>query len=126
MNESAKKIINNKLMSLHKSKFRSSFHLRKKEISYLEQKGFVTIKEHAYQIIRKNLAPSYIAKDGAQTPMKNHPVFIAQHATATCCRSCLYKWHHIPKNRELTENEINYIVTLIIEWIKRDITKDIS
>ncbi len=122
MNESAKKIINDKLTSLHKSKFRASFHLHKKERAYLEKKGFVTIKEHAYQIIRKNLAPSYIKKDGAQTPMKNHPVFIAQHATATCCRSCLYKWHHISKNRELTDNEINYIVALIIEWIKRDIT----
>ncbi len=25
--------------------------------------------------------------------MKGHPVFVAQHATATCCRECIRKWH---------------------------------
>ena len=50
-----------------------------------------------------------------------HPVFIAQHATGCCCRGCLEKWHHIPKNKELSDNEVNYIVTLIMEWIKKQL-----
>ena len=62
-----------------------------------------------------------IVNDGKQTPMRGHPVLIAQHATGTCCRGCLYKWHGIDKNRELTDNEINYIVSIIISWIKREI-----
>lgn len=120
LNDNAKKIINKKLEELRKSKFRSSFHLRKKERTYLETKGFSTIKKHAYDFINKNLSPAYIPNDGAQTPYHNHPVFIARHATATCCRSCLEKWHHIPQNIELTQNQINYIVELIMEWIKRE------
>ena len=49
--------------------------------------------------------------------MKGHPVFIAQHATATCCRGCLNKWHKIPKNAELSEEQKNYILEVIISWI---------
>ena len=66
-------------------------------------------------------ALEYIENDGKQTPMRGHPVFISQHATATCCRGCLYKWHHISKNRKLTSHEIDFIVCLIMEWIKKDL-----
>ena len=113
--------INNILEKLSRSKFRSSFHLRKYMLDYINEKGLNTIKDHAYDFIKERLAPSNINNDGKQTPMKGHPVFIAQHATATCCRSCLEKWHHIKKGRELTNNEINYIVYLILSWIKKEI-----
>lgn len=112
------KYIYNKLDSLSKSKFRSSFHLRKYMIEYIDKKGMDTIEEHAYDFVLKNLAPSYIKNDGRQTPMKGHPVFIAQHACACCCRGCLENWHHIPKGRELTKKEITFIVALLVEWIK--------
>ena len=114
------KTIKEKLENLKKSKFRNSFHLKQKEKQYIEEKGIDKIKEHAYQIIEKRLKPEYIENDGKQTPTKNHPVFIAQHATATCCRSCLEKWHHIKKGKKLTEHEIDYIVELIIQWIKNN------
>lgn len=120
MNDSARRIINVKLDSLSKSKFRSSFYLRKKEKEYIDKNGMDKIKEHAYDFIRKKLAPQYPENDGAQTPMKNHPVFIAQHATGTCCRGCLEKWHKIPKGVELTDNQVNYVVCLLMEWIKRN------
>lgn len=55
--------------------------------------------------------------------MKGHPVFIAQHATATCCRSCLYKWHKIAKDKELSSEEIDYIVDIIMTWIVKEINK---
>lgn len=120
MNLNAKRIIDAKLQALSKSKFRNNFKLRKKELAYIDKNGIDKVKEHAYIFVRKNLAVAYPLHDGAQTPMKNHPVFIAQHATATCCRGCLEKWHHIPKGRTLTENEINYIVALIMEWVNRN------
>jgi len=113
-------VIQQKLNKLEKSKFRSSFHLKRKEIEYIEKNGIEKIKTQAYEIINKRLKPEIIKNDGKQTPMKNHPVFIAQHATATCCRKCLYKWHHIKQNKELTEHEIDFITTLIIEWIRRN------
>ena len=108
------------LYRLSKSNFRSSFHLRKYMINYIDEKGLDKIKEHAYDFIRKRLAPSVIPNDGKQTPMRGHPVFIAQHATATCCRGCLEKWHRIPKGRYLNKKEIDYIVNLIILWIKKE------
>lgn len=89
-------------------------------ISYIDEKGFKKIKEHAYDFITKRLAPKDIPNDGKQTPMKGHPVFIAQHACACCCRGCLEKWHKIPKDRDLTEKEINYIVNLLMLWIKKE------
>ena len=119
MNANARKIINEKLEELSRSKFRSSFHLRKYMIEYIDEKGLDTIKKHAYDFINKNLKPEVILNDGKQTPMKGHPVFIARHATATCCRGCLEKWHHIPKGRLLTPAEQAYIVAVIMEWIKR-------
>ena len=119
-----KEIINKKLEELSKSKFRTSFHLNKKMIVYVKEKGFETIKNHAYDFIEERLKPENPKNDGKQTPMKQiHPVFIAQHACACCCRSCLEKWHHIPKGKELSNNEINYIVTLLLEWIKRECKK---
>jgi len=113
-------VIQQKLNKLEKSKFRSSFHLKQKEIEYINKKGLEEIKKQAYEIINKRLKPEIIKNDGKQTPMKNHPVFIAQHATATCCRGCIEKWHHIKKNKELTEHEIDFITTLIVEWIRRE------
>ncbi|MBR3117526.1 MAG: DUF4186 domain-containing protein [Bacilli bacterium] len=105
---------------LSKSKFRSSFHLNKKMKEYVLDKGLDKIEEHAYDFINTRLKPEIIPNDGKQTPMKGHPVFIGQHATATCCRGCLYKWHKIPKGVELTNDQVDYIVKVIIEWIKRE------
>ena len=106
------------LENLAKSNFRSKFKLKVKDIEYINQKGFDTIYSHARDFIKKRIAPAEIANDGKQTPMRGHPVFIAQHATATCCRGCLNKWYGIDKNRVLTNDEINYIVNIILKWIE--------
>lgn len=121
-NEELLKRVDIVLDSLSKSKFRNRFHLKEKDKDYVKEKTGKVIKEHAYQFIEERLAPKYIENDGKQTPTRHHPVFIAQHATATCCRECLYKWHKIPKNKELDKNEIDYIVRVIMTWIKREMT----
>ncbi len=112
--------INQKLYSLSKSKFRSNFHLRKYMISYINEKGMHKIKEHAYDFIRNKIGDANPKNDGKQTPTKNHPVFIAMHACGCCCRTCLEKWHNIPKGRELTDDEIEYLVNLIMTWITNE------
>jgi len=113
--------IDSKLYSLSKSKFRSSFRLKEKDLLYVKEKGMDKIREHAYDFIGKRLAPKIILNDGKQTPMKGHPVFIAQHATGTCCRNCLYKWHQIEKDKELTKEEQDYVVNVIMRWIDNQI-----
>ena len=119
--ESLNDRINQSLNSLKKSKFRSKFHLTQKDRDYIAAKGLEIIKEHAFQIINSRVAPAFPKNDGKQTPMKNHPVFIAQHATATCCRGCISKWHGIEKGRALNGEEVDFIVELIMEWIERQI-----
>ena len=108
------------MRKLKKSKFRSGFHLKKADIDYIDRVGLNKIREHAYDFISERLKPSYIENDGKQTPMKNHPVFIAQHATATCCRGCLLKWHSIQKGKNLSEEEIEYMVNMIMAWITEE------
>ena len=105
---------------LSRSPFRSRFHLGEKERKYVEKKGYDVIESHAYDFITKRLAPAIIPNDGKQTPMKGHPVFIAQHANALCCRGCMEKWHHIGKGRELTEGEIEYAVSVLMRYIREE------
>lgn len=105
------------LIALGKSKFRSRFKLGKKELAYLRDKGLDAIIEHARKFVVERLASDFPKNDGKQTPMKGHPVFIAQHATAACCRKCLSKWHGIKMGEPLTEQQINYIVRLIKQWL---------
>ena len=111
---------------LAKSDFRSKFKLKQTDKDYIAQKGLDTIERHAHDFISKRLAPAEIPNDGKQTPMKGHPVFIAQHATACCCRGCLSKWHKIPKGIELTQSQQDYVVGIIMEWIKRQMICVIS
>ena len=112
--------IDNALEKLSKSKFRSSFHLKAKDIACIDEKGMDTVRRHAEDFIEKKLAPAYPENDGKQTPMKNHPVFIAQHACACCCRGCLEKWYKVPKGRELTKAQQEKIVNLLMAWIKKE------
>lgn len=102
---------------LAESSFRRRFRLREPELSYFRCRGMETIRDHAAEFIEKRLAPANPAKDGKQTPYRNHPVFVAQHATGTCCRSCLQKWHNIPKGRELNVAEKQYIVAVLERWL---------
>ena len=104
---------------LAKSRFRTSFKLKGKDLDYLKSKGLSVILDHGRDFITERLAPANPPNDGKQTPMKNHPVFIAQHATATCCRKCLQKWHEIPgENHQLTASEQTYILSVLERWIK--------
>jgi hypothetical protein len=99
------------------SPFRARFRLGPKERAYLDDRGLTVILEHAADFITKRLAAAQPANDGKQTPMRGHPAFIAQHATATCCRGCLAKWHGIPTGHALSENEQRHIVVVIERWL---------
>ena len=112
--------IDQALEKLKKSNFRAKFHLSAKDKEYVRKKGMDTIRNHAEEFIKKRLAPAEIPNDGAQTPMRGHPVFKAQHACACCCRGCLNKWYRIPVNSELTQSQQKKIVNLLMVWIQRE------
>ena len=104
---------------LAKSEFRSRFKLDDIDRQIISDKGMDVIREHAADFVSKRLAPTSIPNDGKQTPMRGHPVFKAQHATACCCRGCLEKWYGIKAGTELTAEQQTQVVDILMEWIKR-------
>jgi len=113
--------IDARLEALAKQRFRAKFHLRGRDAALVQLRGRETIREHAHDLIGKRLAAALPYKDGKQTPYRGHPVFVAQHATATCCRSCLERWHEIPRGRELSTEERSYVIDVIWRWIEREL-----
>ena len=107
------------------SKFRSRFKLTRADRAYLAEKGWAVVRAQTERIIRERLAPAFPLNDGRQTPMRGHPVFKAQHATATCCRGCLAKWHGIQRGHALKDEEVAYVVEMIQGWL-RDKAGDLS
>lgn len=110
-----------RLDRLSHSRFRARFGLRENHLKYIHEKSLDGVMGHARRFIRERLSPSNPSNDGSQTPMNGHPVFIAQHATATCCRSCLRRWHGIEKGIDLTESQIEWILQLIRAWLVRQL-----
>ncbi|MGM9637454.1 MAG: DUF4186 domain-containing protein [Eubacteriales bacterium] len=114
------------LERLQKSAFRAKFKLSQQDKAYVCDKGIDVIRSHASDFVKSRLAPAEIPNDGRQTPMRGHPVFIAQHATACCCRGCLNKWYHVPMGCELSEVQQEKIVNLLMAWILHQMENDLS
>lgn len=115
--------IDEALDRLQTSKFRASFSLKEQDRKYVRQKGMETIRRHAQDFVRQRLAPAVIPNDGKQTPMHGHPVFLAQHACACCCRGCLNKWYHVKKGVSLSTEQQEKIVNLLLAWIERQMNE---
>jgi hypothetical protein len=109
------------LERLSRHPFRARFHLRGRDAATVELRGMDAIRRHATELLATRLVPAQPLNDGRQTPYRGHPVFVAQHATATCCRGCLERWHAIPKGRELSSDELGYAVDVICRWIEVDL-----
>ena len=107
------------LARLSRSRFRAKFRLGEREHAYVVSRGMEVMRAQARKIIEERLVPAVIENDGRQTPWRGHPVFVAQHATATCCRNCLAKWHGIAAGHELVDHEVSYVVDVISSWIAR-------
>ena len=104
--------------ALGRSKFRNRIRLGHGDAAYLRRKGLPAVLDHARRFVVERLAPAVPSNDGRQTPMRGHPVFVAQHATATCCRGCLARWHHVAKGKPLAEAEIKHVLSAIERWLR--------
>lgn len=107
--------------ALARSPFRRRFHLQGKDLDSLRHHGLPRVLGQAADILTRRLAPAEIPNDGRQTPYRGHPVFVAQHATACCCRKCLQKWHRIPQGHELTEAEMQYLIRVLERWLRQEL-----
>lgn len=106
-----------RLRRIGQSRFRAKFRLRGRERALVDERGMTTVRGHAQELIERRLAPAEPRNDGRQTPYRGHPVFVAQHATGTCCRKCLERLHDIPAGRALDDAEQGYVVEAICRWI---------
>lgn len=106
-----------RLQRIGQHHFRAKFRLYGRDRAVVDLRGIATVRKHARDLIERRLAPAEPRKDGRQTPYRGHPVFVAQHATATCCRTCLSRWHDIPVGRALDKAERDYVVEVICRWI---------
>lgn len=116
--------IDEALQKLQTSPFRARFRLSEKDRAYVRAKGLPVIRRHARDFVRDRLAPAVIPNDGKQTPMRGHPVFLAQHACACCCRGCLQKWYKVPPGIALDEEQQEAIVNLLMAWIIRQMKEN--
>jgi hypothetical protein len=103
---------------LETSGFRQRFHLGPRERAYLSERGLEAVLSHARRFVTERLAPAVPANDGKQTPYRGHPVFVAQHATACCCRGCLQKWHGIHRGHPLNTAEQEYVISVLERWLR--------
>ena len=118
--------LDRRLARIARVPFRAKFHLRARELAYVASRGPEAVRRHAREFIDARLAAAVPDKDGKQTPWGGHPVFRAQHATATCCRTCLQSNHGIARGHELGERERQYVVDVICRWIEVECAVAIS
>ena len=84
---------------------------------YALRKGRVALYAAVVKRLASSVAPEIPFRDGTQTPMTGNVIFYAQHATASCCRTCIEYWHGIPKGRPLTAEELSYLTDLATMFI---------
>ncbi len=84
--------------------------------NYARRKGKVLLRQAVKNRLTKSLSPTNVF-DGRQTPHEGNIIYYAQHALACCCRKCLEYWHGIPKNKTLSEGEIEYLTDLAMMYV---------
>jgi len=94
-----------------------TFILGEPEQEYVKSRGIEILRLHAADFVNKRLAPANPKNDGRQTPTKGHPVFIAQHACGCNDRTAVEEFFGYEIGRELTEDEVDIIVDVILRWI---------
>jgi predicted Fe-S protein YdhL (DUF1289 family) len=104
--------------ALARSGFRRRFRLNTPDRAYLKAQGLKMVLEHGRRFVEQRLAPAEPMNDGRQTPYRGHPIFVAQHATATCCRGCLEKWHRIPQGHALSADEQSHVLAALERWLR--------
>lgn len=111
---------------LDRSTFRSRFRLDRAAQRYVAERTLTVVLRQGWAIIDRRLAPAQPENDGRQTPMRGHPIFVAQHATATCCRGCLRKWHQIEPGRPLSDQEVAYVLRVIERWLRQAVDQRVE
>lgn len=93
--------------------------LTEQDVELIAEAGIDQIKEQARNIVEKKLREQP-DNDGNQTPKAGNPVYKAMHACRASSRKELSQGHKIPAGKELTDNQIDSIVNMLMRWIVRE------
>lgn len=88
-----------------------------KALDHALRKGRKALHAAARRRLESSVGRAGSPYDGRQTPFKGNTLYYAQHATASCCRACMEYWHAIPKDRDLTEDELEYLASLMVLFL---------
>ncbi|OUR96731.1 hypothetical protein A9Q84_10345 [Halobacteriovorax marinus] len=104
---------------LKRSSVCSKFVLKDHEWDYLANRGLDAILLEGRTLLIKRFSQVDKSHSCKNEPLRHHPIFVALHGTGACCRRSLSKWHGIPKDIELKEKDIFFILLILKEWFIR-------
>lgn len=102
--------------------------LTQRALNHAKRKGKRGLRDPIKKHLSRAIGPAKPYRDRYQTSMnEDEPTAIpyAQHATATCCRECLERWHGIKQGQQITDADLNYLTELVCLYIE-DRIPDIS
>jgi hypothetical protein len=100
----------------HKYWFHESINIR--AVNRARRKGVLGTQLAAEKILTRGVGPAFPYRDGHQVPYESADIVnYARHATAACCRKCIEYWHGVPTGREMTPDEIGYLVKLVMKYV---------
>jgi hypothetical protein len=87
-------------------------------INHAKRKGKRALREvEAEKRIRQSVGRARHPREGRQTPFERNVLYYAQHAVAACCRRCIAYWHGVPMDRDLADDEVEYLTSLVVRYL---------
>ena len=102
----------------YRNKFKEE-HLKQLDVAYRGNRLEKMIRSRLEKRIK--IKPH---NDGHQTPYIKHGIDVASHTCAVCCRTCIYNWHGLNKIKELENDEIDFLVKVMLTYIIEYIIPD--
>ncbi len=106
------------LEKVAKCDYRAEIDLGAEDIEYINSRGFDMMIKHAQDFVERRLGPARPRNEGKQTPLKGHPLFLAQHATGSDSRRALSEYHGIAEGKELSRQQIDYVTDVVLRWLE--------
>jgi hypothetical protein len=73
--------------------------------------------------LAKGIAPPRPWGDGRRVPvegpkLEGHPLFYAQHATASCCKKCAYYWWGLPRDQQYSDPQLDFLTSMCMGFFE--------
>lgn len=106
------------LEKVAESDYRAEIDLGPEDMDYVNSRGFDMMVRHAHDFVERRLGPARPRNEGKQTPLKGHPLFLAQHATGADSRAALSEYHGIAEGKKLSRQQMDYVTDVVLRWLE--------